>query len=311
MAYGYTENPHNMEEINSFVITDVQKIISLIISTKTCYFYDTCAFRRHANLDSENVEYLLKYIKLQKGMIVITRCILMELASSTGTLNQEYVQYIEKIKNFGISVVVLYEEDLFSVMEVCFSTNAMINSYLCWAVRTMKLPVSTITKALEEDSGLYHEVIKGQNLESGAIYRHFFKAVRSKKEADDNLGEELLAICLHILSYIPGEEDGKFCVMTDDKEAGGKISRLFQQTARHYQGSRVTVLSTPKLVQIMHREHILEEKERIREILDTGVSGNLVILGARIFDIRIREISLSSEKLADLIVQPNGIQIIF
>lgn len=50
---------------------------------------------------------------------------------------------------FEISILVLYEKDLFAVMEICFSTNAAINSYLCWALRTMKLPISTITKTIE------------------------------------------------------------------------------------------------------------------------------------------------------------------
>lgn len=311
MADGYTDTPYNMTEIDPYVIADKSAVVSEILRKEKCYFYDTCSFRRHANLRSDAAEYILRYIKIQNGVIIITRCILMELASCSGKLNPEYVKYIRRIRESGIQVLILYEEDLFSVMEVCFSTNAVINNYLCWAVRTMKLPVSTITKTLEENSNLYDEVIRGHNLENRKIYKSFFEAVRNKKESGDNLGEELLAICLHILSYIPGEPDGKFCVITDDKEAGSKIDMLFKQTAKHYKGRKIILFSTPKLVQVLYREHILEDKEYIKEILDTGTNGNIVVLGARIFDIRSMEISLDSEKLADLILQPNGIQIIF
>ncbi len=311
MADGYTDTPHNMSEIIPYVIMDKERMIGEILGKRRCYFYDTCSFRRHANLKSEEAEYLLKYIKVQMGIIVITRCILMELASHSGVLNREYVTYIRHINASGIAVLVIYEEDLFSVMEIVFSTNAAINMYLCWAVRMIHGPVSTITETLACNSSIYDEVIKGRNLNHREVFKRFFSAVRENKEAGDNLGEELLAICLHILSHMPGEEDGKFCVITDDKGAAGRIDTLFRKTARRYKGKNIVIFSTPKLIQVLHRENIIEDKEHIKAILSTGIDGNIVVLGTRIFDIRSREISVNSETLADLILQPNGINIIF
>lgn len=222
MAVAYTDNPHNISEIASYVITEKNRIIAEIYEASKCYFYDTCSFRRHANLDDTHAEYLLRYINTQNGVVVITRCILMELASHSGILNQEYIEYIKRINDAGISILVIYEEDLFSVMEVCFGTNAAINAYLCWAVRTIKGPVSSISETLEKNANIKKEVINGKNLENSGVYKRFFEAVRANKETGDNLGEELLVICLHILSHIPGENDGKFCVITDDKGAAGK-----------------------------------------------------------------------------------------
>jgi len=311
MTAGYTDTPHNMAELTPYVITDKNTIVAEIMEKQKCYFYDTCSFRRHANLKYEEAEYLLNYIKSQNGIIVITRCILMELASLSVVLNQEYVEYIKHIKDLNINILIIYEEDLFSVMEVAFSTNAAINGYLCWAVRTIKGPVSTITETLEQDAQLHNEVIKGKNLDNRGVYKRFFEAVRGNKESGDNLGEELLAICLHILSHVPGEEDGKFCVITDDKGAAGKIDTLFKETAKHHRGNKIVIFSTPKLVQVLHRENILVNKEHVKVILRTGVEGHVVVLGTLIYDIRSREISVSSDELAELIVQPNGIHIIF
>lgn len=311
MAVGYTDTPHNMAEIMPHVITDKAAMVAEILGKPKCYFYDTCSFRRHANLDKNEAEYFLKYIKAQNGIVVITRCILMELASLSGMLNKEYVEYIKHIQEFGIAVLVIYEEDLFWVMEAAFSTNAAINGYLCWAVRMIKGSVSTITETLEQNRRIQDEVIKGKNLNNREVYKRFFEAVRGNKEAGDNLGEELLAICLHILSHMPGEEDGKFCIITDDKGAASKIDTLFKKTARQYRGKKIVIFSTPKLVQILHREKILEDREHIRAILSTGTNGNIVVLGTCIFDLRSREISISSEELAELIMQPNGINIVF
>ena len=311
MNVSYTDNPHNISEIISSVITVKDRIVKEILKSTRCYFYDTCSFRKHANLEDTHIKYLLRYMKEQNSVVVITRCILMELASHSGILNREYIEYIKRIKNAGITVLVIYEEDLFAVMDICFGTNAAINSYLCWAVRTIKGPVSTITETLEKSDDINNEVIKGKNLENSGVYRRFFQAVRANKVVGDNLGEEVLAICLHILSYIPGEDDGKFCVITDDKGAAGKIDGMFKQTAKQYKGKKIGIFSTPKLVQILYREKILLNSEHMKEILSTGIDGNIVVLGMCIYDIRAREISLSKDELADLIMQPNGISIFF
>ncbi len=311
MAGGYTDTPHNMEEILPYVIVGKERTAAELLGNQTCYFYDTCSFRRHSNLKNGEADYLFRYVKKQKGIVVITRCILMELASKSGILNQEDVLYIRQLAEAGIKVLILYEEDIFAALEICFSTNAVINQYLCWSVRTMKIPVSTITKTLEENADISEEIIKGKNLDNGGVYKRFFQTVRKNKEAGDDLGEELLAICLHILSYLPGEEDGKFCVITDDKGGAGKMDALFKKTAKQHKGKKIGIFSTPKLVQILYREGILEDKNHINALLSAGTSGNLVVLGACIYDIRSREISVSSEELTNLIRQPNGIHIIF
>lgn len=158
------------------MITNRETIVAEILERKKCYFYDTYSFRKHANLEEQEAEYLLRYIKTQNGVVVLTRCILMELASHSGLLNQEYIAYIKYISEYGINVLVMYEEDLFAVMEMCFSTNAAINGYLCWTVRTMKIPVSTITKTLEQQCNIYDEVIKGRNCWQFAyIFYHIFR----------------------------------------------------------------------------------------------------------------------------------------
>ncbi|MFR5600933.1 MAG: hypothetical protein ACLTKI_00555 [Lachnospiraceae bacterium] len=311
MTEGYTDTPCNIKEILPYVTTDQRIITAEILQKRLCCFYDTCSFRKHANMEPDVAAHFLRYIKEQNGMLILTRCILMELASRSGVLQKEYVEYIRYIRKSGLSVFLIYEEDLFSVMEMAFSTNGAINHYLCWAVRTLKNPVSTITEMLEKHRDIEDEVIRGKNLDQRGVYKHFFEAARDHKASGDNLGEELLAICLHILSHLPGERDGKFCILTDDKGAAGKIDALFQKTAKQYRGKKIVIYSTPKLVQMMYREHFLKDRETINTILRTGNDGNIVVLGTEVFDLRSREISKSSEELTDLIMKPNGIQIIF
>ena len=113
------------------------------------------------------------------------------------------------------------------------------------------------------------------------------------------------------MANIPGEADEKFYVITDDKGAAGKIDNLFKRTRMQYRGKEIGIYSTPKLVQVLFRKGILTEKDHIREIMSAGISGNLVVLGIRKRDIRVKEISSDAEELSDMLMQPDGIDIIF
>lgn len=296
----YKEIPDNWNELDPYI--SKKKISEEIFRKKKCFFYDTCSFRYHANIDKEGMYRILAYVKAQDGIFIITRCVLMELASSSGVLNTEYIQYCQKIREYGIDLYVIYEEELFQIMEMCFSTNVSINKFLVWSVRMMKGPVSTITRTLNEDEELYDIVIKGRNLNSKEVYHKFFSSVRTNKEAGDNLGEELLGICLHILSQLPGEDDGKFCIITDDKGAAGKIDGLFVKTNRQFQGKRIIIFSTPKLAQLLYTEKYITDKDILTAILKFGRSGNIKVLGTQIYDLRSNEISLSYEELTDQIM---------
>lgn len=308
MAYAYSEHPRNWNEIETYV--NQGNLTQELFRRKTCYFYDTCSFRYHANMRWEVSDKIFEFIRQHDGMVVILRSILMELSSMEKTLNTEYVQYFQRMRNYGLPAYVIYEEELFDVMCCCYSTNVKVNSLLMWAVRTMKGPVSTITETLEREEKLASILLKGRNLEDRNIFKDFFSAVRKNKEAMDNLGEELLGICLHILSQLPGEEDGKFCVLIDDKGAAGKIDRLFKNTPSYYRGKRIIMYSTPKLAQYLYKEGYLENRETLLKFLETGGEGNVRVLGTQVYDLVSTEISLKREELADQILE-NKIHITF
>ena len=249
MAAAYTEIPHNYDEIAPFLETRIDYIRRSVISSKPLYFYDTCSFRIHSNLSGNGMDKLTDYFKKQGGEIIITRCVLMELASGSGIINEEYINYLKFLFDKGIEVFLLNEESLFDILSECFSTNAKVNEYLTWAVRMSKSPVSTITQTLRNDTKLSEEIIERKNPGQSDLYRRFFASVRSNKEQGDNLGEELIGICVHILSHLPGMKDGKLCVVTDDKGAAGKIDALMRRTNSQFRGSKIILFSTPKLVQ--------------------------------------------------------------
>ncbi len=311
MATVYTETPSNLNDIMPYIVTDIKIIKTLFYSADRVVFYDACSFQRHSRLADRERRILIRYYNAHATILFITRGILMELASDRGKLAEEFIEFIKVMSDNGIKVILFDEEYIYDILSECFSVNERINAYLLWAVRMCKSPVSTITETLKENTKLTAEVLEGKNLQQSDLYHRFFTAVRGNKEHDDNLGEELIAICVHILSHLPGVYDGKLCVITDDKGAAAKIDSVMKKTNAQNRGVKIILFSTPKLVQHMFQEVEISEDEMVT-ILSQGASGRIVVMGITAYDFEVnRSISMTSRELAHKIMEPNGILIVF
>ncbi len=312
MATTYVETPDNYSKIEESLVTDIDEIKGIFFKNEKVLFYDTCSFQRHSNLKENEKSILIRYFKSQGIAILLTRCVLMELSGDNHILGQKIIEYINELKNYGIKVILFDEEYTYCILSDCFSTIEKINEYLMWAVRTVKRPTGTITETLKIDEKLNSKVVEGENLKDSDLYQRFFFAVRSNKEHQDNLGEELISICAYILSYLPGIPDGKICVLTDDKGAASQIDSVVKKTKHKYRGARIILFSTPKLIQHMYREGVVLSEDEILNVLSQGVSENIVIMGVTEYDLTVNDkISLSCRELAKKIMQPNGIEIVF
>lgn len=312
MATTYTESPSNFCEVESFVETEISEIKSIFFSIEKVFFYDACSFQRHSNLADKEKDILINYYCERGIAVFITRCILMELASAQHKLIEKYIAFIKSMNDAGVPVILYNEEFTYDILSECFSSNDKINEYLTWAVRMVKSPVSTIEETLKSDAKLYSEVIEGKTVKSSDLYKRFFTTVRGNKEHHDNLGEELISICVHILSYLPGVFDGKLCVLTDDKGAAGKIDSVMRRTNPQNRGSKIILFSTPKFVQHMFQEHVEMSEEAMINLISQGRTGNITVMGITAFDLKVDEkISMTSRELVQKIMEPNGIKIVF
>lgn len=312
MATTYTESPSNFCEVESFVETEISEIKSIFFSIEKVFFYDACSFQRHSNLADKEKDILINYYCERGIAVFITRCILMELASDQHKLIEKYIAFIKSMNDAGVPVILYNEEFTYDILSECFSSNDKINEYLMWAVRMVKSPVSTIEETLKSDTKLHSEVIEGKTVKSSDLYKRFFTTVRGNKEHHDNLGEELISICVHILSYLPGVFDGKLCVLTDDKGAAGKIDSVMRRTNPQNRGSKIILFSTPKFVQHMFQEHVEMSEEAMINLISQGRTGNITVMGITAFDLKVDEkISMTSRELVQKLMEPNGIKIVF
>lgn len=312
MSTTYTEHPENFCEVETFVETEIKEIKRIFFEAERILFYDVCSFQKHSALAEKEMNILIKYFKEHGIIIFVTRCILMEMASELHVLPEKYVVFFKRISDFGVKVVIFNEEYTYDILSECYSVNEKINEYLVWSNRIVKSPASVITETLKNDKRLYSEIVKGQQLKSSDLYKRFFVAVRDNKEHNDNLGEELITICIYILSCLPGISDGKLCVLTDDKGVAGKINCIIKNTNSNYRGAKIILFSTPKLVQHMYREHVDITEDEMISIISQGTNGNVAVMGITEFDLDVNlKISMTGRELVQKIMEPNGIEIVF
>lgn len=309
MATLYVENPHNFSDIDGVVLTEKSEVLKEILTAERLYFYDTCAFRKHSHMN--NPQWVFELIKKNSGVVVITRCILMELASKSGRLISDYVEYIKKMSRFGLKILIIYEEDLFDVLSACFSANEVMNQYLSFAVRTVKGPTSTITTVLKGNPVLLKDVILNPPSEA-SVYRRFFQEVRANKESEDNLGEEMIALCVHLLSNLPDTTEYKYLIFTEDKGAIGLFHKTLKNVHDHKEVWAFSALTTTKLAQCLYEERIITEKEQVEEVLSVDNKENeVVVLGSERYDLERKEKKLTCSELAEKIMLPEAIHIYY
>lgn len=313
MASTYTEIPVNIDRIEPFIEYNICRIKELFFSSERVYFYDACSFQRHASFKDKEQKSLLDYYKNHSSVIVIIRCILMELASDRHVLAEEYVRFLEALNNTGVKILLFDEEYTESILSECFSGRTVKNGYLSWAVKMIKSPQSAVVLSLQNNNEkLLNDILNGDALSKAELFQKLFSVLRNNKKHDDDLGEELIALCVDMLSHLPGIKDGKICVITDDKPAAIKIDSARRKSNSQNRGSKVALFSTPKLIQHMYEEGLVTNVEDVTNMLKVGTSGTVAVMGITSNDFSVNsKISMECRELANLIKEPNGIRIVF
>lgn len=303
----YTETPQNFVQLQPWITCEKAAFSKCLTAGNPVFFYDTCAFIKHANFT--NPEPLFLYLKQCNALVVITRCILMELTSVSETLQSEYISYIRKLHESGISVAVLYEEDLFSMLEQCFSSSHMLNQYLACATVHINSSVRTVSSIIKKDTKLFQILVRNQTVDH-SVYRYFFQTVRRNKEPQDNLGEELLTICVHALSNLPNCQDCRFHIFTEDKEAIRHIEKALLNSKYHLHKTCFTALSTPRLIQRLYSIRLINTQSQIEDFLSTGNASSLIKVFASDNNNLFPElVTLPASELAKKIITPDAIHI--
>lgn len=253
------------------LICDTDEIMQKIALSSKCYFYDTSSFRNHASTPCRKL--ILQYLAQMQGVVIITRSVLLELCSADGNLWKTHIAYINEMKEMGIKVLLIYEENIVELLQSCYSNVPQINEWLSNAVKCVKSKYGAIENVLKHDDVLKQEVLVNYRYQDKLIGRRFFEKMRLGKELGDNLGEELLCVCLHMLTNIPETVPYKYVMLTDDKNAVRLLGQVKQNVAKYEAQKYLSAHTSANLCWHMKNHRIITCTEEILQILN-GEKGN-------------------------------------
>lgn len=302
----YTETPANFSEIAPFVLCEKEQMLPFLSGTQKLFFYDACAFQKHAQL--AHPEPIISYIALNQGIVVLTRSILMELATETGTLCLSFITYIKQLYHGGIKVLILYEEIIFSALDSCFSSTVAVNTCLSWAFSMVQHPSSAIKAIIKKEDTLFSSITSRESSDR-MLYQRFFSTIRSQKATGDNLGEEILTICIHLLSNLPSRKAFQYLVLTEDKAAVRLIARASENSYRQFGCYSFSAITTTRLAQQLFEHSLVSTPEQLEELLSSPANSPIKLFGSEEYDLTPQDKVVSPQALLQKITTPGAIHI--
>ncbi len=300
----YTDAPHNFSEIASFVITDSEVVAREIIMTDKCYFYDTCSFRNH--MLASNTNLIFEYIKATSGIVVITRTVIMELCSNDGKLWEQHIEYIRNMHSEGIKIVVVYEEDLFKTLHTYCSDVSEINRWLSYAVKNAKSKAGSLEQVIGQDARLKKMLFQTEKCEDNKLAEKLFKSVRASKQSGDNMGEEMIAVCVHWLSRMRESCAYKYIIFSDDKRAIRIFGKVINNSREFSGQDMISEFSTAKLCYHMKLKGIVTQEEQVLALFSkSNVGDALKVFCSEEFELSPAEKTMSIEVFAKKVITQN------
>lgn len=301
--------PKNSSEIVPYVIREPEHMIKEILTSPVCYFYDSCTFRNHAKTDGSDI--IFRYLKSTGGIVVLLWSVLMELCGTDGCIWQEHILFIKRMQEAGIAVLSPYEEEIFRVLSFCFSGAETLNERLKFAVRSGKTPVGTIEKMLERNQRLKRKLLGNGQVSDTFLAAEFFRTVRTCYRPGEHMGEEMIAVCIHLLSNIPDCRSYPYRVLTDDKGAAALLGRMMKNVKQHMGRKTAAVVSTPRLVQLMAESGAELEREEAEHILTAGNTGKVLhVLCVEKYELEPSVKAMEVQELARKIIEKDGTRIL-
>lgn len=300
--------PINWDEVAPYVIQEQAQITKLILCAARCFFYDTCSFRNHTSI--KNPDSIFAYIKKQNGVIILTKMVIMELCSGDHKLWKEHVEYIKRMNQYGILVLFVAEENIFEVLCACYTGMSQVNRMLSNAVKYTRNVTGAIENTLQKNTTLRKEIFLNIDNKDGSLAKRFFESMRQNKMPGDNLGEELLAVCIHMLANIQETVEYKYIVLTEDHAAITLLGRVKENVEKYIGGHCISGVTTAKLCWLMIQEGILLNEVEVEEIMSVGRSDTqLRIYSSEQYELGPSEKIMTIEEFAEKVVNDTGMKV--
>ena len=231
----------------------------------------------------------------------------MELGGLSHILQRKEVNYLKFLSSRNIKIILFDEKYIYNLLVTEYQ-NSKVNEIFKFAVRAFNSKASIIHATFDAIPEL-QPILLDTEIKNDDLCLRFFSEVLKNKEEGDNLGEELIGICLFMLLHLTGEEAGKFTFISDDKSGSIKINKALQSIPKHITNKKALILSTPRFVQYMIKECFIDSITEIEEILSSCRIDEKYILALGKNDLFKGEYKHTAHEWAELLLMPNEVTI--
>lgn len=294
----YKEIPDNFHNLKDYLIQEKDIYMDKFLGAENIFFYDTCSLQCHSN--SNNRDKIITYVKSRKGIIIITRTVLMELSGDGGNIQNSVIDYLREFYNSNIHIVLFNEEESFHVLKYFLSLSTQeCNKLLGNVIGEIASYEGTIYEIRRENPNNIYGRLHNNKNSTDYLYKEFFEFARNYKTSGDNLGEELMFICFCILSRIPLLN--KLIFLSNDMKSRSSIISVNQYTKKYNDKIEPYQLTTATLLYKLQREKIIIHKSDLIEMFQKSFNGNVPFYYTDEFSINMDCNKLPVKELVDLI----------
>ena len=307
MAKKYQEVPSKFSSFESYMIYKKEEVVDAFTKAHQYFFYDTCSILHHAH--SANRKSIINYLKSKVDIIIVTRTVLMELTANSFELHRVQIQYFSELYNSGFKIILFDEELIYDCLKEALSISTdEANKLLGYAIKEVNIYKTKTREVIENmDKSILNKLI-GANPGNRELFSTFFQYARSLKSEGDSLAEELILICIIVLTRIPA---GRYFLISDDTRIMSQVISVNKYILRYHGRKEPYQLTTASLIQKMYKNHEIVERDDMLEILQAAFNGNVHVFYVGEYDIQLMDQTFKCEELIDSMINERDFIVIY
>ncbi len=307
MTKKYQEVPSNFSSFESYMIYKKEEVVDAFTNAHQYFFYDTCSILHHSN--SAKRQSIINYLRSKADIIIVTRTVLMELTANSFELHPVQIQYFSELYNSGLKIILFDEELIYDCLKEALSISTDdANKLLGYAIKEVSIYKTKTREVIENmDKSILNKLI-GANPGNRELFSTFCQYARSLKSEGDSLAEELILICIIVLTRIPA---GRYFLISDDTRIMSQVISVNKYILRYHGRKEPYQLTTASLIQKMYKDHEIVERDDMLEILQAAFNGNVHVFYVGEYDIQLMDQTFKCEDLIDRMINERDFIVIY
>lgn len=306
MAKTYVQTPHNWIRITEQIIYDKNDCLSKILNAQKCLILDTCSLIQYANLATDS--NFFRYVQDTYDIVLIPRIVLMELSSENAEVREEHISFLE-ILHQKAEVHIFDEEWCHQYLKIAYDkTDEELNLILIATMQFVKKAFNNCVDAFFDDSINIERYFK--RTPTTEVYSEFFMKIRDRKQSEDSMGEELIAMVAILLSNIQEVNAGKFELLSNDRRSYPALSSTKRYISNRYHWDAFMCRTTCNTAHMLYRCGYMD-KEELREFISVSYMNDIRCFGAGKNDLECKEYHVTTDEFLNLIVDDELFKVIY